>query len=347
VGAVLVRDGAVVGEGATQPYGGPHAEPVALAAAGARARGATLYVTLEPCSHYGKTPPCTDAVIAAGVRDVRVATLDPNPRVAGNGVRLLHEAGIPAAIGEGAAAARALNEDFAVWITTGRPHVTAKFACSLDGRIATRTGDSRWITGPEARAEVHLLRDRVDAILAGVGTVLADDPELTTRIARPARPTKNPGRVVLDSTCRTPLPARLLQMASGDRVAVYTTERAPADRRRALEDAGAVVRVLPSSDGRVPIEAVLADLGRERVTSVLVEGGATVHGAFFDAGLVDRVLAFVAPVVIGGRDAPGAVAGHGPALLRDTHRLLDPEVRLAGVDTLIAGSLRRAAWPDP
>jgi diaminohydroxyphosphoribosylaminopyrimidine deaminase/5-amino-6-(5-phosphoribosylamino)uracil reductase len=343
---VLVRDGAVVGEGATQPYGGPHAEPVALAA-GERARGATLYVTLEPCSHYGKTPPCTDAVIAACVREVHVATLDPNPRVAGNGVRLLHEAGIPTTIGEGAAAARALNEDFAVWITTGRPHVTAKFACSLDGRIATRTGDSRWITGPEARAEVHLLRDRIDAVLVGVGTVLADDPELTTRIERPSRPTKNPWRVVLDSTCRTPPPAHLLRMAPRDRVIVYATERAPADRRRALESAGAVVRTLPSDDGRVPLDAVLADLGRERVTSVLVEGGATVHGAFFDAGLVDRVLAFVAPMVIGGRDAPGAVAGRGPALLRDAHRLLDPEIRLAGVYPLIAGFLRRAAGPEP
>lgn len=352
VGAVLVRDGEVVGEGATMSYGLPHAEPVALAAAGGRARGATMYVTLEPCSHTGRTPPCADAVIAAGVTEVHIATLDPNPRVAGRGRRRLAEAGIRVVVGEGASDARALNEDFARWITTGRPLVTAKFACSLDGRIATRTGDSRWITGPEAREEVHRLRDQIDAILVGVGTVLADDPQLTVRLGGCARPPRNPWRIVLDSTCRTPAVARLLApgAAAGrddDRVTVFTTERAPAERRAALEAAGAEVRVLPADHGRVSLPALLDDLGRRKVTGLLVEGGATVHGAFFDAGLVDLVVAFIAPIVIGGRDAPGAVGGRGPAALAEARRLLDTQVRLVGADTLVSGYLRRVAWPEP
>jgi diaminohydroxyphosphoribosylaminopyrimidine deaminase/5-amino-6-(5-phosphoribosylamino)uracil reductase len=188
VGAVLVRDGVVVGEGATLPYGQPHAEPVALRAAGERARGATLYVTLEPCSHWGRTPPCAGAVVEAGVVEVHLATLDPNPEVAGRGRAWLEGAGVRTTVGDGMSEARALNADFARWIVSRRPFVRAKFATSLDGRIATRSGDSRWITGPEAREEGHRLRDRSDAILAGVGTVLADDPQLTTRL-----PVRTPG----------------------------------------------------------------------------------------------------------------------------------------------------------
>src|SRR5262245_6700624 len=192
VGAVLVRDGEVVGEGATLPYGQPHAEPVALRAAGERARGATMYVSLEPCSHWGRTPPCAGAIVDAGVRAVHLATLDPNPEVAGRGRAWLERAGIETTVGDGRDEARALDADFAQRITSGRPYVIAKFAASADGRIATREGDSRWITGPEARAEGHRLRDRVDAILVGVGTVLADDPQLTTRLPDAARPPRHP-----------------------------------------------------------------------------------------------------------------------------------------------------------
>jgi diaminohydroxyphosphoribosylaminopyrimidine deaminase/5-amino-6-(5-phosphoribosylamino)uracil reductase len=346
VGAVLVRDGEVVGEGATLPPGQAHAERVALDAAGARARGATLYVTLEPCSHWGRTPPCAGALVDAGVATVHLATLDPNPGVAGRGRAWLERAGIETTVGDGQDEARALNADFARWITTRRPYVVAKLATSLDGKIATRTGESRWITGPEARAEGHRLRDRVDAILVGVGTVLADDPELTTRLPDAGRPLHHPLRLVLDSTGRTPLAARLLGRDLPGRTAICTTERSAPAWRGAVAAAGAEVLVLPEREGRVDPEALLDALGRRGVTSLLVEGGATVHGAFFDAGLVDRVVAFVAPLVIGGAGAPSPVGGKGPASLAEAGRLLEAEVRRVGVDTLIAGVLRAIPWPE-
>ena len=347
VGAVLVRDGRIVGEGATQPPGQPHAEAVALAAAGAGARGATLYVTLEPCSHYGRTPPCADALVAAGIAEAHIATLDPNPAVAGRGRARLAAAGIRTYVGEGAALARTINEDFARWITTGRPLVIAKYAMSLDGRIATRTGEARWISGPESRQEVHRLRDCVDAILVGAATVLADDPELTTRLERPARPPRHPWRLVADSRCRTPPSARVLRRDLPGRTTIVTTAAAPPQRRAALAAAGAEVWELPDKDnvGQVSLEALLDALGRQQVTSLLVEGGPTLLGAFFDRGLVDHVMAFVAPFVLGGA-APAAVGGEGVARLAEAPRLLDPEVRRIGADTLISGPLRTVVWPE-
>jgi diaminohydroxyphosphoribosylaminopyrimidine deaminase/5-amino-6-(5-phosphoribosylamino)uracil reductase len=347
VGAVLVRDGRIVGEGATQPSGGPHAEPVALAAAGDLARGATLYVTLEPCSHHGRTPPCADALVGAGIAAAHIATLDPNPQVAGSGRARLEAAGIPTHVGDGATAARALNEDFARWITTGRPLVIAKYAMSLDGRIATRTGNARWISGPVSLRETHAQRDRVDAILVGVGTVLADDPQLTTRIELPARPVQHPWRVVVDSQCRTPPAARVAGRAAAGRTTIYTTAAAPTERRAALEAAGVEVCVLPADGGRVSLGALLDEVGHRDVTSLLVEGGAAVHGALFDGSHVDQVTAFVAPVIIGGTAAPGAVGGEGVARLVDAARLMDIEVQRLGADTLISGYVRRVRWPEP
>lgn len=349
VGAVLVREGRIVGEGATQPYGQAHAEPVALRQAGDRARGSTLYVTLEPCSHYGRTAPCTEAIVDAGVTEVHLATWDPNPAVVGRGHARLVAAGIRTHVGEAAAEARALNEDFARWITTGRPYVIAKMATSLDGRLATRTGDARWITGAEARAVAHRLRDHMDAILVGVQTVLADDPQLTTRLNEKEpgqRPPKHPWRLVADSHARTPPTARLLDHALPGRTTIFTTGQAPAERRAALERAGAEVCVLPSLNGRVQLTALLDELGRRNVSSLLVEGGATIHGAFFDEDLVDRVHAFIAPLVIGGAAAPGAVGGTGSAKLVDARRLLEPEYQQCGVDTLISGYVRRVQWPS-
>lgn len=354
VGAVLVRDGVIVGEGATRPYGQAHAEPVALAAAGERAQGATLYVTLEPCSHFGRTPPCAGAIADAGVAAVHLATLDPNPEVAGRGRAWLEGAGVRTVVGEGAAPARVLNEDFARWITTGRPLVSAKFASSLDGRIATRTGDSRWITGPAARAEVHRRRDQEDAILVGVGTVIADDPLLTTRLedggghrAAGGREARHPWRMVVDSTGRTPPTARLLRPELPGRTTIFTTQRAPGEWRAAVQQGGAEVCVLPSDgQGRVDLPAVVEEAGRRKVTSLLVEGGATIHGAFFDGDLVDQVLAFIAPLIIGGTAAPGAVGGTGARLLTGAHYLSDVEVRRFGADTLLSGYVRRVVWPE-
>jgi diaminohydroxyphosphoribosylaminopyrimidine deaminase/5-amino-6-(5-phosphoribosylamino)uracil reductase len=277
---------------------------------------------------------------------VHIATLDPNPRVAGRGRQQIEDAGIRTTLGEGQYDARVLNEDFATWITTGRPHVITKFAASLDGRIATRSGESRWITGPAARAEVHRLRDRVDAILVGVGTVLADDPELTTRLDDPARAPHHPWRLILDSALRAPPTACILAPVLPAKTTIFATEHAPAERRAALEAAGAEVVTLPSEDAKVSLAALLDELGRRSVTSLLVEGGATVLGAFFDQGLVDRVLAFVAPMVIGGTAAPAAVGGAGAGRLADAPRLQEMQVCQIGADTLIAGYVRRARWPD-
>lgn len=340
VGAVVVRGGRVVGEGYHRQAGTPHAEVHALHAAGDLARGATLYVNLEPCSHHGRTPPCTEALIAAGIAEVHMAMLDPNPRVNGQGRARLEEAGIHTIVGECEAAARELNEAFVSYITAGRPFVVAKFAASLDGKIATRTGESRWITGEAARRQGHDLRDTMDAILVGAGTALADDPLLTTRL--PDREGRHPRRVLLDSRGRVPLTARAFDPALPAQTLLATTAALSAERQAALEGRGVEVLRLPAdAAGRVDLPALLAALGRREVTSLLVEGGGTVLGSFLQAGLVDKVVAFVAPLLIGGRDAPGAVAGAGVARLAEAVRLERVQVERVGEDIRITGYPRR------
>jgi len=348
VGAVLVKGGAdgtsdVVGEGFHPQAGEPHAEIFALRHAGEQAWGATLYVNLEPCCHYGRTPPCTQALIAAGVTEVHLAMLDPNPRVAGRGQAELEAASIRTVLGEREAEARALNEVFIHWITTNRPFVIAKFAMSLDGKIATRTGDARWITGPAARRHVHQLRDQVDGILVGVETVIADDPQLTTRLDQ--ADVRHPLRVVLDSTGRIPPTARLLDPALPGQTVVATTEAMPLERRQALADGGVEALALPADDGRVSLEALLAALGQREITSLLVEGGGTVLGSFFARGLVDKVLAFVAPVIIGGREAPTPVGGAGVARIAEAWRLTRVQIQQLESDVLISGYPTQASVP--
>jgi diaminohydroxyphosphoribosylaminopyrimidine deaminase/5-amino-6-(5-phosphoribosylamino)uracil reductase len=335
VGAVVVRDGAIVGRGHTQPPGQAHAEVMALRQAGPAARGADLYVTLEPCGHHGRTPPCTAAIIAAGIARVHVALRDPNPAVDGAGLAQLAAAGIDVTLGDGAAAAAELCEGFATHILTGRPLVIAKYAMSLDGRIATATGQSRWITGPTARAHLHRLRATVDAILAGAGTVLADDPLLTARVPAAETPVHQPLRVVLDSAGRLPLAARLFDPALPGRTLVATTDRMPADRRAALAARGVEVLTLPATPAGVALPELLDALGRRGVTSLLVEGGARVHAAFFAAGLVHKVLAYIAPVIIGGAAAPGPVAGAGAPALAAAPRLTRPALERLGPDLLL------------
>lgn len=311
VGAVVVRDGAVLGCGTTAPAGGAHAEVLALAQAGAAARGADLYVTLEPCCHHGRTPPCTNAVIAAGIRKVHVAILDPNPLVAGGGVAALRAADVAVEIGLGATAARRLIAPFRQWVLAGRPQVLAKYAMTLDGRIASRSGDSRWVSGPEARLLVHRLRDVSDAILVGSGTVRADDPALTTRLPDDPAP-HHALRVILDSQGRLPLTSRVFDPSLQGQTLVATVA-APDPWRRRLEDRGLAVWTLsPDSSGRVALGPLLSRLAAERgVTSLLLEGGAAVLGACFGAGLIDHVLAFIAPKIIGGQAAPGPVGDPG------------------------------------
>jgi diaminohydroxyphosphoribosylaminopyrimidine deaminase/5-amino-6-(5-phosphoribosylamino)uracil reductase len=337
VGAVLVRDGVMVGEGYTLPPGQRHAEIGALHQAGEAARGAALYTTLEPCCHFGRTPPCTRAIIAAGVAEVHLAVIDPNPRVRGQGQRELNAAGIRVVVGEEAGPAQELYEAFAKHIATGLPYVSAKFAMSLDGKIAARTGDSKWITGPEARDLVQQMRREADAVMVGVNTVLADDPQLTVRqqVSGPQMG-RQPLRVVLDSRGRTPSQARLLREPG--RTLIITSDQASSEQVERITAAGAEVVCVPAAaSGMVDLVAAMAELGRRGVVSLLVEGGGTLLGSLFDAGMVDKVYAFVAPVIIGGRMAVSPVGGQGVAKMAEAWRLANPRMQPVGADWLIVG----------
>ncbi|MEA2514367.1 MAG: diaminohydroxyphosphoribosylaminopyrimidine deaminase [Thermomicrobiales bacterium] len=339
VGAVVVRNDAIVGQGWTRPPGGPHAEAVALAEAGGRAAGATLYVTLEPCCHHGRTPPCADAIIAAGIARCVVAVADPFPLVNGGGVSRLREAGIAVAVGVGAVEASSLNEGYFTRIRTGRPMVIAKYAMTLDGRIATRTGQSRWITGEESRVSAQILRDQADAIMVGTGTVRLDDPLLTTRLpaelAGDGGP-HHPLRIVIDGRGTTPRAARVFDPALPGKTLVATTASALPDWRAALAPGG--VEQVTAGDGPlVDLGGLLDHLGGRGINSLLVEGGSRLHGSLFDAKLVDRVAAFIAPVVVGGRDAPGPVGGYGVATMSAAWQLRDVTLQRLGDDLLLQG----------
>jgi len=343
VGAVVVRGGRVVGAGYHRRAGAPHAEVVALRAARRQARGATLYVTLEPCRHTGRTPPCVPAILASGIRRVVAAMEDPNPRMQGRSLRELRAAGVQTRVGLLAAQARALNEIYLTWMTRHRPFVTVKVAHSLDGKIATRAGHSRWLSGPAARAWVHQLRAQVDAIAVGVRTVLADDPRLTCRAARPSHrlgaPIRPPLRVVVDSRLRTPLTARVLRGRAP--VLIATTRRASMARRRQLEALGADVVMLPARGGRVDLRGLMDELARREVTHLLIEGGGELIASALTARLVDRWISIVAPTLVGGRAAPTALGGDGVAHLRHATPLDVTAWRRVGRDLVIEARVRR------
>lgn len=339
VGALLVQAGEVVGRGWHRRYGGLHAEIEALRAAGDSSRSATLYVTLEPCNHHGRTPPCSEAVLAAGVSRVVAAGPDPNPRVSGGGAEFLRKHGVQVEMGLLGAEVRRLNEAWFTWVEMGLPYVIAKAACSLDGRIATRTGESQWLTGEAARGFGHRLRHECDAILVGAGTVAADDPQLTARL--PRRRAKDPIRIVLDSRLRLSLSARLLHLTSPSPTWVACTEAAPPDKIKALEAIGIDVLVMPEEGGRVALEPLLKELGRRKVQSLLVEGGAEVLGAFLDQRLVNKFYFFYAPKILGGKDAYPAVAGLGVARLAEAHQARDLSLRRLGPDFLVSGYLEK------
>jgi diaminohydroxyphosphoribosylaminopyrimidine deaminase / 5-amino-6-(5-phosphoribosylamino)uracil reductase len=342
VGAVVVRDGAIVGEGWHQRYGGPHAEVNAFAAAGEAARGATLYVTLEPCCHHGKTPPCTDAVLRAGVSRVVVAMSDPFPQVSGRGSEILRAAGLSVEVGLCEAEARRLNAPYLKLLSTGKPYVHLKWAMTLDGKIATRTGDSKWISNESSRRKVHELRGRMDAIVVGIGTALADDPQLT---ARPPG-ARTAARVVLDSQGRLPLDSALVRTARDIPVIVVTAGQAGENARR-LHELGCEVLELPGTGGRPSVDALLTDLGRRRMTNLLVEGGAGVLGSFLDARAVGEVHVFVAPRLAGGAAAHSPVGGVGVARIADSLSLDEMEVEQIEGDVYLHGrwsSSVPAAW---
>jgi len=341
VGAVVVSGGVVVGQGYTQPPGFCHAEIVALKQAGDRAHWGTMYVTLEPCCHYGRTPPCTEAIIAAGITEVHLAMLDPNPFVSGKGKEQLERQGIKVYVGEREEEARQINEAYIKFITTGLPFVTAKFAVSLDGKIATKSGDSRWISGIEARRYVHNLRYATDAIMAGVNTVLADDPQLTARSCggRGGSARVQPLRVIVDSKGRTPLTARVFNEPGKTLLALGRSVNP--EERKNLAQADVEILELPSEEGLVDLEGLMKMLGERQITSVLVEGGGTLLGSLFDHKLVDKVVAFVAPIIIGGKEAKTAVGGKGIDKLADAIGLERVNVKTIGSDLMVSGYVKR------
>jgi diaminohydroxyphosphoribosylaminopyrimidine deaminase/5-amino-6-(5-phosphoribosylamino)uracil reductase len=332
VGCVIVKDSVVVGRGWTQPGGRPHAETEALARAGDAATGATAYVTLEPCAHHGRTPPCAAALVAAGIRRVVSALEDPDPRVAGQGHAMLSAAGVAVEVGLGGEEARAVNQGFLTRIAKGRPMVTLKLATSLDGRIATRTGDSKWITSEPARARAHLLRATHDAVMVGIGTALADDPELACRL--PGLEGRRPVRIVMDSDARLPLSGKLARTARAHPVWALVRQSADDARVEALKAAGVeVLRVLAGRDNRVDPDDALRALGDQGLTRVLVEGGGTLAAALLKAGLVDRLVWFRAPVAIGGDGVP-ALGGLDVAKVAAAYGFVRHSASAVGADLM-------------
>ncbi|MCX5865992.1 MAG: bifunctional diaminohydroxyphosphoribosylaminopyrimidine deaminase/5-amino-6-(5-phosphoribosylamino)uracil reductase RibD [Proteobacteria bacterium] len=333
VGAVVVRAGRIVGKGYHRRAGTPHAEIHALKEAGKKARGATLYVTLEPCAHQGRTGPCTETIPAAGIRRVVAGMRDPNPLVSGRGLARLRKHGIRIESGVQEKACRSLNEDYAKFITTGLPFVTFKAAASLDGRVATGTGESRWISGEASRRLVHRLRAKSDAILVGIGTIRKDDPELTSR---PGQKTGGkPLRVVMDSRLRIPLNARVLGPPLSAPTLIATTKKSPPGKRELLRRRGIEVIVLPEKQGKVDPRALLRVLGKRGVMSLLLESGPELASAFLREKLIDKFLIFLAPKLIGGKLAPGILAGAGIASLKAAIPVRDRKIQVVGEDLLI------------
>jgi diaminohydroxyphosphoribosylaminopyrimidine deaminase/5-amino-6-(5-phosphoribosylamino)uracil reductase len=338
VGAVVVKDNQIVGEGFHPAVGKPHAEVYALDAAGAEAQGATLYVTLEPCAHHGRTPPCVERVLESGLARVVVACEDPNPLVAGKGIQRLRAAGIEVEVGVLHDDATKLNERFFKYIKTKRPFVAVKTGMSLDGKIATASGESMWITNESSRGYVQILRATYDAIMVGVNTVVQDNPRLTCRVPGGRQPL----RIIIDSMARTPVNARLFQIENAGhrpQTLICVSAKAPDDRVRALREAGAEILVCPDSgysvDTHVDLAKLMPVLGKREITSILLEGGGTINAAALDAGIVDKVYVFVAPKIIGGVGAPTMVEGSGVALLEEAVQLYRMSCTTMNGDLLI------------
>ncbi len=347
VGAVVTdKNGAVVAEAFHLQAGSDHAEVIALEQARAEgegeslARGGTLYVTLEPCNHEGQTPPCVDAILKAGVKRVVIGVLDPNPHVTGGGARRLTDAGIEVEVGVAANEARQLIAPWTKFITSGIPHVSLKLALSLDGRIATRSGVSKWVTGPEARAKVQQLRAQHDAVAVGIGTALSDDPRLTVRDATLLGQAKPPARIIFDTKLRLPLTARVVETSRIVPTWVCTGADAPEEQERALVAAGCTVfRVPMTAEGRVDVAAALAELGATGVVSVLFEGGAELAGSLLAARLADELHAFVAPKLLGPRGRPGAVDWAGPETPGEAPAIVNPRWEVCGQDAYVHGAV--------
>lgn len=343
VGALVVKDGAVVGRGYHEMVGGPHAEVNALVDAGERARGATLYVNLEPCNHHGRTPPCTQAILEAGIARVVVAMEDPNPGVAGGGNALLRSQGIAVTTGVMETEARRLNEIFIKFVTTQQPFVILKCAATLDGRIATRTGDSRWVTGKKARAQVHEIRHGVDAIMVGIGTVINDNPRLTTRLSG-GRKGLDPIRIILDTKLSIPEDAQVLKAGASDADTILVTGDAVSTaKRKVLRSRGIKVLEAPLREGGINLNSLVNRLGYIGISSVLVEGGSRVVASVLRSRIVDKILFFYAPKILGGSDGVPISAGPGPDYMRQCVPIRDMSVRGVGDDFLVEGYIDKSA----
>lgn len=339
VGAVVVRGNTIVGRGYHHRAGEPHAEVLALRQAGKKARGATLYLNLEPCDHFGRTPPCTRAILDAGVKRVVSGMKDPNPLVSGRGTRRLRRAGIRVDVGILEKECQELNAPFCKYITSQKPFVTLKAAASLDGKVATRSGDSRWVSSETARNYVHRLRQAVDAVMVGIGTVLKDDPLLTARLPGKRWP-HQPLRVIVDSRLRIPLRSQLVRTAGQYPTLVAATQAASMTRRQGLAKANVeVIIIAKDAQGHVSLRGLMKELARRGVVSLLLEGGPTLNASALKEGLVDRLLFLFAPKIIGGQRAPGVFGGDGALLMKDSEPVKIVKVRRIGPDILIEGTL--------
>jgi diaminohydroxyphosphoribosylaminopyrimidine deaminase/5-amino-6-(5-phosphoribosylamino)uracil reductase len=341
VGAFLVKNGEVVGEAYHAKAGEAHAEILAFRQAGEKARGATLYLNLEPCAHYGRTPPCAPAVIEAKVRRAVIGMKDPNPLVNGRGLRSLRRAGLDVKLGVLEKECRRLNEAYCKYIIKKEPFIILKAAATLDGKIATREGDSKWISGETSRNFVHRMRDQVDGVVVGIGTILKDDPQLTTRIKKG----RDPYRIILDSRLRIPEEAKVIGDVPSKTI-IATTELADKDKREYLEKKGVRMIIIDSKRGRVDLKTCLSKLGEMGMTSLMVEGGSQINGSFLDEGLVDKILFFFSPKLIGDREALGIFGGSGKAALKEAIPLQEFNVRRMGEDILIQGYVN-SPHPSP
>ncbi len=337
VGAVVVRRGEIVGKGYHHRAGGPHAEILALSQAGGKARGATLYLNLEPCDHFGRTPPCTRAILESGIKRVVAGMRDPNPLVSGKGIARLRRAGVEVSLGVLQKECEELNAAFRKYITSRTPFIILKSAMSLDGKIATRSGDSHWISGETSRGLVHRLRSMSDAVMVGIGTVLKDDPLLNVRLTG-RKINRHPLRVVVDSRLRLPFHSRIVRTAREFPTVAVTTRSAPPAKIKRLAKLGVEAVVLRSDrENRVSLKALLRELGRRGVLTVLLEGGPTLHASALQEKIVDRFLIFLAPKIIGGEKAPGMIGGTGAHRMRDARPLKILSIRRLGSDLLIEG----------
>lgn len=340
VGAVIVKNGEVIGEGYHMKYGGNHAEVNAFLNATQDVRDATLYVNLEPCSHFGKTPPCANAIVKKGIKKVFIGLMDPNPKVAGKGIEILRSNGIEVVVGLLEDECKKVNEIFLKYITTNIPFCILKTAMTLDGKVASYTGNSRWVTNGISRKYVHELRHKVSAIMVGIGTVITDDPKLNVRLE--GKVTKNPIRIIVDSTGKIPLSSKVLNVNLDTKTILATTKRASEDKLKILKEMGIEILIVPQKNNRVDLSYLMKALGERNIDSVLLEGGSNLNYTATQEGIVDKIITFIAPKIIGGASAKTPIGGKGIALMNDAIKVESMQIHKFGDDFMLEGYLERS-----